>query len=132
VFLNQPGKGTILNAYIWKFQNSRNQKSLLYIVFSWPERIKWAFLISAVSGLFVCLSFLLLQNHCANFNQACHKSSLGGGNIEVCSNEGQCPSPREDNSKRVEIILMIFKNPFLKNQFHSNLLQIFLMWRIWS
>ena len=36
------------------------------------------------------------------FNQIWHKSSLGEG-LQVCSNEGDCPSPRGDNSKRVKI-----------------------------
>jgi hypothetical protein len=54
---------------------------------------------------------LLLQNHWANFNLTWHKSSLGEG-IQVCSNGGQHPSLRGDNSEREKI----FKNLFLKNQ----------------
>jgi hypothetical protein len=44
----------------------------------------------------------LLQNHWANFNQTWYRSSLVG-RFQVCSNEGDNPSPRGDNSKRVEI-----------------------------
>jgi hypothetical protein len=57
----------------------------------------------------VCLSVckllhfrLLLQNRWANFNQTWHKSSLGEGNSSF-SKEGDIPSPRGDNSKRVKI-----------------------------
>jgi hypothetical protein len=45
---------------------------------------------------------LLLQNHWANFNQTWHKSSLGE-EIQVCTNEGDCPSPRGDNCETVKI-----------------------------
>ena len=46
---------------------------------------------------------LLLQNHRADFNQIWYKASLGEGDIQVCSNEGPCPFPREDNNKRVKM-----------------------------
>jgi hypothetical protein len=45
---------------------------------------------------------LLLQNHRANFNQTWRRSSFGE-EIQVYSNEGDKPSPRGDNSKRVKI-----------------------------
>jgi hypothetical protein len=35
--------------------------------------------------------------------------------IQVCSNERDIPSPREDNNEKVKI-LKIFKNPVLQNQ----------------
>ena len=35
--------------------------------------------------------------------------------IQVCSNEGPCPSQRGDKSEIVKIILKIFKNPLLKS-----------------
>jgi hypothetical protein len=40
----------------------------------------------------------LFQNSWTKFNQTWHKSSLGEG-IPVCTNEGESPSPRGDNSK---------------------------------
>ena len=52
---------------------------------------------------------LLLQNRLANFNQTCHKSSLGGEGIQVCSNERKDPSPRGDNSKSVKIYRKFLK-----------------------
>jgi hypothetical protein len=84
-------------------------KTLQIVLFlahlSW--KLKWAILIARCPSvrLSVCklLHFwLLLQNHWANFNQTWHKSSLGGG-ILNCSSEGDCLSPRGDNSKRVKI-----------------------------
>jgi hypothetical protein len=36
--------------------------------------------------------------------------------IQVCSNEGEHPSPREDNSKRVKMYWIFFKNLLLQNQ----------------
>jgi hypothetical protein len=54
--------------------------------------------------------YILFQNHWANFNQTWHKSSLGGG-IQVCTNEGDCPSPRGGKNA-----LKIFKNLLLQNQ----------------
>jgi hypothetical protein len=45
----------------------------------------------------------LFQNHWVDFNQNWHKLSLEGGWIQVCSNEGQHPSPRGDNTARVKI-----------------------------
>jgi hypothetical protein len=78
----------------------------VHIVFSSPE------LKAQVSysdrPLSVCLFVnfyifnFLLQNHCANFNQTWRKSSLGK-DIQVSSNEGDCPSPRGDNSKGVKM-----------------------------
>jgi hypothetical protein len=38
-----------------------------------------------------------------------------GEGIHVCSNEGDCPSPRGDNSKKVKIQKK-FKNLVLQNQ----------------
>jgi hypothetical protein len=58
---------------------------------------------------------LLLQNQWANFNQTWHKSSLGE-EIQVCSNEGDRPSPRGDNSETVKIHRKFFKNLLLQNQ----------------
>jgi hypothetical protein len=85
-------------------------------IFSSPElkaKVNYSDRLLSVVRLSVCLSVcpsvckllhfrLLLQNHWANFNQTWHKSFLGEG-IQVCSNEGDCPSPRGDNSKRVKI-----------------------------
>jgi hypothetical protein len=63
--------------------------------------------------LSVCkLLHFLLQNHWVNFNQTWNKSSLETG-IQVCSNEGQCPSLRGDNSERnmhKNIKNLLFKN----------------------
>jgi hypothetical protein len=78
---------------------------------SW--KLKWAILtarcLSSVR-LTVCklLNFRLLQNHWANFNQTWHKSSLGE-RILNCSNDGDCPSARGDNHKRVKIHWKFFK-----------------------
>jgi hypothetical protein len=47
------------------------------------------------------LGFRLLQKHWANFNQTWHRSSLG--RIQICSNEGGCPSPKEVKSERAKI-----------------------------
>jgi hypothetical protein len=52
--------------------------------------------------------FWLLQNHWANFNPTWHISPLGE-RFQFCSNEGNCPSPRGDNSKRVDMNWNIFK-----------------------
>jgi hypothetical protein len=86
---------------------------------SW--KLKWAILIACCPSS-ICLSVrkllhfrLLLQNHWANFNQTWHKSSLGEG-ILNCSNEGDCPSPRGDNHKRVKIHWNLKKNLLLQNQ----------------
>ena len=56
------------------------------------RRLKWAFLIkicplSVVVVVVVVVNFshfhLLLQNHWANFNQTCHKASLGEGDSSL-------------------------------------------------
>jgi hypothetical protein len=72
--------------------------------------------------LFVCPSVckllhfrLLLHNHWANFNQTWHKLSLSEG-ILNCSNEGDCPSPRGDNHKRVKIHWKILKIFFFRTR----------------
>jgi hypothetical protein len=96
---------------------------------SW--KLKWAFLIALCPSSVrlsvcpsvrpsVCLSVrllhfqLLLQNRWANFNQSWHKSSVGKG-IQNCTNEGQPPTPRGDNNKKVKILQKKFKN-LLQNQ----------------
>jgi hypothetical protein len=68
---------------------------------------------------------ILLQNHWANFNQTWHKSSLVGG-IQVCSNEGDSPSQRGDNSKRVKIHRKVLNSssPVPVGKIQSNLVQI--------
>jgi hypothetical protein len=69
---------------------------------------------------------LFLYNHWANFNQTWHKSLFGEG-IEVCSNEGDCASLREDNSKTVKHTLNLKKYfPEPAGQIQSNLVQIIL------
>jgi hypothetical protein len=68
-------------------------------------KLKWALLIACCpSSVCQLLHFRLLQNHWANFNQTWHKSSLGeGGGDAKLFNEGDCPSQRGDNHKRVKI-----------------------------
>jgi hypothetical protein len=56
----------------------------------------------------------LFQKHWANFNHTLHKSSLGGKWIQVCSKEGDSPSPRGDNSERVKIHWKFLKVFFSK------------------
>jgi hypothetical protein len=51
---------------------------------------------------------LLLQNHWANLTKLGTNHPWVKG-IKVCSNEGDCPSPRGDNSKRVKIHWKILK-----------------------
>jgi hypothetical protein len=49
---------------------------------------------------------LFLQNHWTNFNPTWHKSSLEGEDISIFKRslkEGDSPSPRGDNSKRVKL-----------------------------
>jgi hypothetical protein len=45
-----------------------------------------------------------------SINHSCAKG------IQVCPNEWDCPSPREDNSKRVKYIEFFKKNLVLRNQ----------------
>ena len=61
------------------------------------RRLKWAFLIkicplSVVVVVVVFINFshfrLLLQNHCAIFNQTCHKASLGEGDSSLLQMKG--------------------------------------------
>jgi hypothetical protein len=51
---------------------------------------------------------LLLQNHMANSNQIWHRSSIGGGDSSLFKRR-QNPSPRGDNSERVNIHRKFFK-----------------------
>jgi hypothetical protein len=49
------------------------------------------------------LEIFFFRTTCPSLNRLClHKSSLGEG-IQVCLKERDSPSPRGDNSKRVEI-----------------------------
>ena len=50
---------------------------------------------------------LLLQNRWANFNQTCHKTSLGEGDSSF-SNEAPSPFPKENNTKIAKINLTKF------------------------
>jgi hypothetical protein len=45
---------------------------------------------------------LLLQNHWTNFNKTWQNHPWVKG-IQVCSKEGDIPSPRGDNSERVKM-----------------------------
>jgi hypothetical protein len=52
-----------------------------------------------------------------------------GEGIQVCSNEGDCPSPRGDNSKKSNSTLIFFLKssfPDPAGQIQSNLVQIIL------
>jgi hypothetical protein len=52
-----------------------------------------------------------------------------GEGIQVCSNEGECPSPRGDNSKRVKIHIYkknLKSSPEPAGQIQSKLVQIIL------
>jgi hypothetical protein len=51
---------------------------------------------------------LLLQNHWANFNQTYGTNYPWVEGIQVCSYEGDSPSPRGDNSERVKILKFFF------------------------
>jgi hypothetical protein len=106
--------------------NANCMDSFFFLAYlSW--KLKWAFLITRCKLLHFRI---LLQNHRANFNHTWHKSSLGKG-IQVCANEGDSPSSRGDNSKRVKIhwILKKKSSPEQASQIQSNLVQIILGWR---
>jgi hypothetical protein len=45
----------------------------------------------------------IFQNHWANFNQTSLKLALEGEGMQISLNEGDCPSTRGGNSKRVKI-----------------------------
>ena len=101
---------------------------LLYIIssnfiahLSW--KLKWAFLIACCLSvrLSVCPSEnfshfqLLLQNHLANFNQTCHKASVGEGDSSLFKWR-VTPFSRGRQYWKCKIILKIFKNLLLQNR----------------
>jgi hypothetical protein len=60
-------------------------------------------------GLVILKKNLFLQTHWANFNQTWNTSSLERERerIQVSLKEGDSPSPRGDDSKRVNILRII-------------------------
>ena len=80
--------------------------------FNFLAHLSWKLkCLSSVVCLSVCLSVcpsvfsyfrLLLQNHWANSTKLGTKHPWVEG-IQVCSNEGPCPSPRGDNSEIVNL-----------------------------
>ena len=100
---------------------------------SW--KLKWAFLI-AFRPSSVCPSVnfsyfrLLLQNHWANFNQTCHKASLGEGNSSLFKWRAP-PFSKGRLLRNSENKLTKFKksSPEPLSQFQPNLAQSILGWR---
>ena len=98
--------------------------SILESIFSSPElkaQVSYSDHLLSVVCLSVCLSvnFYIFDFFSRTVGPILTRlgtnHSLGEG-IQVCSNEGDCPSPRGDNSKRVKIHRIFLKNLLLQNQ----------------
>jgi hypothetical protein len=58
---------------------------------------------------------VFLQNYWASLTRL-GTNCPGGKGVQVCSNKGDNPSPRGDNSKRVKDTLKFLKHLLLQNQ----------------
>jgi hypothetical protein len=89
----------------WQYPFKHTKFSFLTHL-SW--KLKWAILIARCPSVCLSVNFYFLSRTTGPILTRLSTNHPWGEGIQVCSNEGRCPSLRGDNSKRVKIHKIYF------------------------